>query len=71
VNAVSVRSTFSVCRWQMNFRFALRMRMPGSSPDSHRIWKPLQMPSTRPPRAACARTASITTARPAMAPQRR
>src|SRR5712692_2864087 len=24
---------------------------PGSNPDSHRIWKPLQMPSTSPPPA--------------------
>ena len=55
----------------MKRRAALRIRTPGSSPDSQRIWKPLQIPSTSPPRAACARTASMIAARLAMAPQRR
>ena len=44
---------------------------PGSSPDSHRIWKPLQIPSTGPPRSANARTSSITGANRAIAPHRR
>ena len=33
----------------MNFSAALRISTPGSSPASHRIWKPLQTPSTSPP----------------------
>jgi hypothetical protein len=36
-----------------------------------RIWKPLQMPRTGPPRAANSRRGSITGAKRAMAPQRR
>ena len=56
---------------QMNFSFAFRISTPGSSPASHRIWKPLQTPSTRPPSAAYLRTASMTGARAAIAPQRR
>ena len=41
----------------MNFSAALRISTPGRRPASHRIWKPLQMPSKRPPRWAWARTA--------------
>ena len=55
----------------MNFSFELRISTPGSNPDSHRIWKPLQTPSTRPPLPAKARTASMIGARAAIAPQRR
>ena len=35
-------------RWsrQTNLRWSLRISAPGSRWDSHRIWKPLQMPST-------------------------
>ena len=43
----------------MKRRRALRISTPGNSPASHRIWKPLQTPSTRPPFSACARTASM------------
>src|SRR5581483_590870 len=49
----------------------LRMSAPGSSPASHRIWKPLQMPRTGPPRSANRRTSSMTGANRAMAPVRR
>ena len=35
---------------QRNLRSRLRSIAPGSSPASSRIWKPLQMPSTGPPR---------------------
>jgi hypothetical protein len=55
----------------MNFSAALRISTPGKSPASHRIWKPLQTPSTIPPRPAWARTASMIGARAAIAPQRR
>ena len=52
-------------------RCSLRVSAPGSRCASHRIWKPLQMPSTgMPPRAASA-IDSITGANRAMAPQRR
>ena len=49
VNGVSERSTRRCTSWQMNFSRALRIRTPGKRPDSQRIWKPLQTPSTRPP----------------------
>ncbi len=42
-----------------------------TGPASTRIWKPLQMPSTRPPSAANLRTAVITGENLAIAPQRR
>src|SRR3989454_4659874 len=49
VNGVSVCST-RMCTWrQMKRRPELRIIAPGSKPASHRIWKPLQMPSTSPP----------------------
>ena len=44
---------------------------PGSSPDSQRIWKPLQMPRTSPPSAANLRTDSMTGENFAIAPVRR
>ena len=44
---------------------------PGSSPASQSTWKPLQIPSTSPPSSAKRRTASITGAKRAIAPQRR
>ena len=50
---------------------ALRMSAPGSRPDSVRIWKPLQMPRTSPPRPANASTACMIGEKRAMAPQRR
>ena len=56
---------------QMNLRLRLRSRAPGSRPASVRIWKPLQMPMTRPPLEANSFTAFITGENRAMAPQRR
>ncbi len=44
---------------------------PGSNPASVSTWKPLQMPTTGPPAAACSVTASITGEKRAMAPVRR
>ena len=44
---------------------------PGSRPASVSTWKPLQMPTTGPPAAACSATASITGEKRAMAPVRR
>ena len=49
----------------------LRISAPGSSPASHRIWKPLQIPTTGPPRSPNSRTASMIGAHPAIAPARR
>ena len=43
----SIRSRWSR---QTNLRWSLRISAPGSRCDSHRIWKPLQMPSTGIPR---------------------
>ena len=43
----------------MKRRFSLRISTPGKRPASHRIWKPLQTPSTRPPWSANLRTASM------------
>ena len=57
--------------WQVNFSPRLRIRAPGNSPASTRIWKPLQMPNTRPPSAAKCLTALMTGENLAMAPQRR
>ena len=44
---------------------------PGRRPASSRIWKPLQMPSTRPPASAWRLTAPITGDSAASAPARR
>ena len=66
-----VVSTRTCTHRQTNLSDRLRISAPGSSPASHRIWKPLQMPRTGPPAAANARTASITGANRAMAPVRR
>jgi hypothetical protein len=57
------RQTNSSCRFGRS--------APGRRRASHRIWKPLQMPSTGPPVAANARTAAITGAVLAIAPVRR
>jgi hypothetical protein len=72
--AVTAVSAVSTRRWtsrQMNRSDRLRISAPGSSPDSHRIWNPLQMPSTGPPSAENAATSSISGARAAIAPHRR
>src|ERR1019366_8777608 len=41
-------------------RVSLRVRAPGSRCDSHRIWKPLQIPSTGSPWRAASTSGSIT-----------
>ena len=56
-------STATVTSAQRNSSCLFARSTPGSSPASHRIWKPLQIPSTGPPSAANARTAPITGAR--------
>ena len=71
MSGVSSPSTRSVTSRQMNLSEAFRMRTPGRSPASHRIWKPLQMPRTGPPAFANATTSSITGEKRASAPQRR
>ncbi len=60
-------------RWsrQTNLRWSLRISAPGSRWDSHRIWKPLQMPSTGMPLPAASITVVITGAKREIAPQRR
>jgi hypothetical protein len=47
------------------------MSAPGSRPDSHSTWKPLQTPSTGPPDSANRRTGARIGENFAMAPQRR
>ena len=71
VNAVSALSTSTVTWRKRKRRCVLGSRAPGSSPASHRTWKPLQIPSTGPPSRAKAMTSSITGAKRAMAPARR
>jgi hypothetical protein len=56
---------------QMNESDSFGRRTPGRSPASQRIWKPLQMPRTRPPSAAKSATAAIAGEKRAIAPQRR
>ena len=68
VRLFSMRSRWSR---QTNLRWSLRISAPGSRWDSHRIWKPLQMPSTGMPFPAAATTSVITGANREMAPQRR
>src|SRR6266403_991222 len=66
VNGVSVCST-RMCTWrQMKRRPLLRIIAPGSKPASHRIWKPLQTPSTIPPLLANFSTDFITGEKRAM-----
>ena len=55
----------------MNLSEALRISTPGSRPDSHSTWKPLQMPSTGVPAFALAMTSRMMGECAAMAPQRR
>ena len=71
VNGVSCRSTDRRTQRCSNRRLALRSSAPGTRPASASTWKPLQMPSSRPPRAAWSRTAPITGLKRASAPARR
>ena len=61
----------SGCAVHTNVRPALPCSAPGSRCASHRIWNPLQMPSTGSPSCAAATTESITGAKRAIAPARR
>src|SRR3990167_2374233 len=69
VNAVSALSTRSQVDWQRYWRHSLRIRAPGRSLASQRIWKPLQEPSTRPPRATNSGSASTTGGPPRPGPR--
>ena len=53
------------------FSRALRSSAPGSSPASHRIWKPLHTPTTAAPRPAAFTTSRMTGDCAAIAPARR
>ena len=71
VQGVLVVSTRTSTKRQMNLSPTFLIIAPGSSPASSRIWKPLQMPITRPPAAACFSTAFMTGENFATAPVRR
>jgi len=71
VNGVSVCSTRTGTSCDTNLMRSLRTMAPGSSPASSRTWKPLQMPSTGPPRSANALTAAMIGEKRAIAPVRR
>ena len=71
MKAVSVRSTTTPTWRQMKRSPTFGSSAPGRSPASHRIWKPLQMPSTGPPSRAKAMTDSMTGEKRAIAPTRR
>ena len=71
VNGVSASTTSSSTWRKTNFSEVLGSSAPGSSPASHRTWKPLQIPSTSPPSRANSATSSITGANRAIAPARR
>ena len=55
----------------MKRRLAFLVSAPGSRCASHRIWKPLQMPSTGSPAFAAGMSSAITGENRAIAPQRR
>jgi hypothetical protein len=55
----------------MNRSPEFRIIAPGSKPASSKIWKPLQMPRTRPPLLANFSTDFITEEKRAIAPVRR
>ncbi|GBC86832.1 hypothetical protein HRbin12_00831 [bacterium HR12] len=64
-------STRTCTTRQMNRSERLRIKAPGSSPASQRIWNPLQIPTTGPPAAANRTTSSMIGAKRAIAPHRR
>ena len=68
VVAFSIRSRWSR---QTNLRWSFRISAPGSRCDSHRTWKPLQMPSTGMPPRAASTNGCMTGANRAIAPHRR
>ena len=71
VNGVSRRSAAMRTQRCSKRSDALRSSTPGTSPASAITWKPLQMPSTRPPRSACSRTAPMIGLKRAITPARR
>ncbi len=71
MKAVSGCSTRRSTGRETNDSRLFRISAPGSSPASHRIWNPLQMPSTGPPAWAKACTAGMIGLNRAMAPERR
>ena len=71
VNGMFVRSTIRFVHSHRNSSEELRISAPGRRPASQRIWNPLQMPHTRPPRSANSSIDSITGANRAIAPVRR
>ena len=64
MNGVSASTTSSSTWRKTNRSEALGRSAPGNRWASHRTWKPLQMPRTRPPARANAATSSITGACP-------
>ena len=71
VHGIEVLTT-SMSTWRQTKRSdVLGSSAPGSSPASHRTWKPLQIPSTSPPPAAKRSTSPMTGEKRAIAPTRR
>src|SRR6185437_985582 len=68
VNAVSLWTTSRSTCLKVKRRFAFGSKAPGRRCASHRTWKPLQIPSTRPPSSAKEITDSITGENRAIAP---
>ena len=71
VHDVDALTTSSATCRQVNFSDVFGSSAPASSPASHSTWKPLQMPSTSPPRRAKRSTSPMTGANRAIAPTRR
>ncbi len=71
VNAVSALTTSRSSWRNVKRRLAFGSSAPGSSPASQSTWKPLQIPSTRPPASANSITDSIAGEKRAIAPARR
>ena len=62
VHAVEALTTSTATWRQVKRSDVLGSSAPDSSPASHSTWKPLQMPSTSPPRAAKRSTSASPTA---------
>jgi hypothetical protein len=71
VQAVPAFSTRSRWSRQTKCRWSFLTIAPGSRCDSHRIWKPLQIPSTGSPPRAASTTLTIIGANREIAPARR
>ena len=59
VNGVELFSIKRFTYLQINFNFLFLNKAPGSKPVSVKIWKPLQIPITKPPLSACLITSFI------------